>query len=51
MIQAAQISVETTSIQSGAVPPAQFDIPAGWKLLEPQAAKGPKEFSCPKAGN
>jgi hypothetical protein len=51
MIQAAQISVETMSIQPGAVPPAQFNIPAGWKLLEPQAVKAPKEFSCPKAGS
>jgi hypothetical protein len=50
MIQAAQISVETTSIQPGAVTPTQFDVPAGWKLLEPQATKAPKEFSCPKAG-
>lgn len=51
MIQAAQISIETTSIQPGAVPPTQFDIPAGWKLLEPQPAKASKEFSCPNAGS
>jgi hypothetical protein len=50
MVQALQMSVETTSIQPGAVPPTQFDIPAGWKLLEPQATRASREFSCPNAG-
>ena len=50
MIQAAQITMETTSINPAAVPPAQFDIPAGWKLIPPPAQKAAKEFSCPKSG-
>ena len=50
MIQAAQITMETTSINPAAVPPAQFDIPAGWKLIPPQPQKAAKEFSCPKSG-
>jgi hypothetical protein len=51
MMQFAQISVETTSITAAPIPAEQFDIPAGWKLVTPKAAKGEaKEFSCPKAG-
>lgn len=50
MIQAAQITMETTSINPAAVPPAQFDIPAGWKLIAPKPEKAAKEFSCPKSG-
>jgi len=52
MIQAAQISVETTSISTGAVPADKFDIPAGWKRVEPQAkGTGSKEFTCPTSGS
>jgi len=47
MIQAAQFTVETTAITVGPVAPTQFDIPAGWKLVQPEV-KAPKEFSCPK---
>jgi hypothetical protein len=50
MIQAAQFTIETTSINPAALPPAQFDIPAGWKLIPPQPQKAAKEFSCPKSG-
>lgn len=50
MVQAAQFTTETTSISAGTVPAAQFDIPAGWKLIEPKPAKTSQEFSCPKAG-
>jgi len=52
MVQAAQITVETTSITSGAVPASQFDIPPGWQLVvpKPNAAKE-QEFSCPNAGS
>jgi hypothetical protein len=50
LIQAAEFSVETTAITSGALPAAQFDIPAGWKLIPPQPPKASKEFSCPKTG-
>ena len=53
MVQAAQITIETTAITPGAVPAAQFDIPAGWKLAQPEATRaGQKEFTCPsKAGS
>jgi hypothetical protein len=50
MVQAAQITIETTAIKPGAVPAAQYEIPAGWKLIVPQAGKAPEEFHCPKAG-
>jgi len=50
MVQAAEISIETTSISTGPVAPAQFDVPAGWKLIVPEA-KAPKEFTCPTAGS
>jgi len=49
MVQAAQITIETTSIDAAAVPATQFDIPAGWTLIHPQASAS-KEFSCPKSG-
>jgi hypothetical protein len=52
VVQVAQITVETTSIRLGAVPAPQFDIPAGWKLIEPAPQKVAKEeFSCPKPGS
>jgi hypothetical protein len=50
MVQAAEISIETTSISPGPVAPAQFEVPAGWKLIVPEA-KAPKEFTCPTAGS
>jgi hypothetical protein len=50
MIQAAEITAETLSITSEVVPATQFDIPSGWKLIQPQPAKAQQEFSCPKAG-
>jgi hypothetical protein len=52
MIQAAQISIETTSINDAAVPAEKFEIPAGWKRVEPKAKDTKsKEFSCPTAGS
>jgi hypothetical protein len=52
MIQAARISVETTSIDAAAVPQEKFEIPAGWKKVEPKAKENaPKEFTCPTAGS
>ena len=49
MVQAAQITIETTAITPGTVPAAQFDIPPGWKLVQPDAARaGQKEFTCPR---
>jgi hypothetical protein len=52
MIQAAQISIETISISAAAVPAEKFEIPVGWKRVEPQAKDtGSKEFSCPTTGS
>jgi len=31
------------------VPATQFDIPAGYKLVQPQP-KGSNEFTCPSSG-
>jgi hypothetical protein len=50
MIQAAQFTTETQSITAGPIAPAQFDIPAGWKLVTPEPRKE-KEFSCPSTGS
>jgi hypothetical protein len=47
MVQAAEFSVETKSISAGPVPPAQFEIPPGWKLVIPKE-RPEKEFSCPR---
>jgi hypothetical protein len=47
MVQAAEITIETTAITTGTIPAAQFDIPAGWKLVQPEP-KAEREFSCPK---
>jgi hypothetical protein len=52
MIQAAQITVETTSINAATVPAEKFEIPAGWKRVEPKPQEtAPKEFTCPTAGS
>jgi hypothetical protein len=48
MMQAAEFTMETKAITAGPVPPAQFDIPPGWKLVVP-SAKAQKEFTCPKS--
>ena len=50
MVQAAQFTVETTAITPGPIAPAQFDIPAGWKLIPPPARTAAKDFTCPKTG-
>ncbi len=50
MVQAAQFTTETQSITPGPIAPAQFEIPAGWKLVTP-APRKEKEFSCPGAGS
>jgi hypothetical protein len=46
MVQAVQFTVETQSITPGAIDPSQFEVPAGWKLIAPEAAKK-DEVSCP----
>ena len=52
LVQAAQVSIETTSIDAAAVPPEKFEIPAGWKKVEPKAKDTQsKEFTCPTAGS
>jgi hypothetical protein len=52
MVQAAQISIETTSINTDPVRADKFEIPAGWKLVEPKKKENePKEFTCPTAGS
>ncbi len=52
MIQAAQISIETTSIEAAPVPAEKFEIPAGWKKVEPKSKESaPKEFACPSTGS
>lgn len=50
MVQAANFTVETTAITPGPIAPAQFDIPAGWKLIPPPAKTAAKDFTCPKTG-
>jgi len=49
MTQAAQFSVETKSITAGPLAPDEFEIPAGWKLVQPAQTKSAKEFSCPQS--
>ncbi|HVN45547.1 MAG TPA: hypothetical protein VMT66_09850 [Steroidobacteraceae bacterium] len=52
MVQAAQITVETTSIDAAPVPAEKFELPVGWKKVEPRAKEaGSKEFSCPSPGS
>jgi len=46
-VKLAEITVETTAISASAVPGTEFDIPAGWKLIQPQPSKPSKEFTCP----
>ena len=50
MVTVAEFTVETTSINTGAVPPGQFEMPAGWKKIVPQE-KTMTEPTCPKAGS
>jgi hypothetical protein len=49
MTQAAQFTVETKSITAGPVAPDEFEIPAGWKIIQPPPAKPAKEFTCPQS--
>jgi len=50
MVRAAQFTMETQSITAGPIPPVQFDIPPGWKLIPPPPPKAAKDFSCPGGG-
>jgi hypothetical protein len=48
MVQAAQFTVETQSITPGAIDPSQFEVPAGWKLVQPEPHKA-EQASCPSS--
>jgi hypothetical protein len=50
LVQAAAISIETTAITPGPVAASEFEIPADYKLIPAQQAKGPQEFKCPQSG-
>jgi len=50
MIQVVSLTTETTAIEAAGIPSDQFEIPPGWRLQQPKAAKSEKEFSCPAAG-
>lgn len=49
MVQAAEFTVETVSISPAPIAPAEFEVPAGWKLIPPPPQSAPREFTCPKA--
>jgi len=42
-------TIETTAIDTAAIPAEQFELPAGWKLEKPKPAKS-EEFTCPTHG-
>jgi hypothetical protein len=42
------LSIETTAVDTAAIAPSQFEIPAGW-LPEKPKAESNREFSCPVA--
>ncbi len=42
-------TLETTAIDTAAIPAEQFELPAGWKLEKPKPAKN-EEFTCPTHG-
>jgi hypothetical protein len=51
-VQMAAFTVETVSIDTGAIPADRFEIPSDWKKdVPPKSAKqGDDEFTCPKTG-
>jgi hypothetical protein len=42
-------TIETTAIDTAAIPAEQFELPAGWKRETPKPAKD-QEFTCPTHG-
>jgi hypothetical protein len=51
-VQLAAYTSETISINTTAISPDRFDLPADWKKDIPKAAKKPDaEFTCPNSGN
>jgi hypothetical protein len=47
--QIVAFTLETTAIDTAAIPAEQFELPAGWKLEKPKPAKD-EEFTCPTHG-
>jgi hypothetical protein len=50
MVSLVKFSLETTAVTQGPVPADRFEVPAGWKRIEPKEAGKPEEFTCPKNG-
>jgi hypothetical protein len=50
MVTVAEISVETTAINTGAISANQFEMPADWKKVVPKE-KEMSEPTCPKVGS
>jgi hypothetical protein len=51
-LQLAAYTSETTTINTAAISPDRFDVPADWKKDIPKPAKkADAEFTCPKSGN
>lgn len=52
MITVMSMTTETTAITPGSIPADRFEIPAGWKKIEPRPSRASnEEFTCPKAGS
>jgi hypothetical protein len=49
MVTVAEMTVETTAINTTAIPADQFEMPADWKKVVPKE-KEMTEPTCPKAG-
>ena len=47
----AEFTTETTALNTEAVPPDQFEIPAGWKKLQPKQDEATELPNCPKTGS
>lgn len=48
-VQLIAFTVETTGIDTAAIPADQFELPAGWTPEKPKASKS-EEFTCPASG-
>ena len=49
MVTVAYISNEVTSVSTDPVPAERFEVPAGWKLVQPKERPA-REMSCPGSG-
>ena len=45
-----EFTIETVSVDAGAIPADRFEIPASWVKEPPKAASKEREFSCPTTG-